>query len=118
MSTHREFCSGGGDDGRTACAANGKQPDGDTDESAIAAYRVGEDGALTRLDPPVPANGDPNGLAIAPSGRMLYAVNRGTATVSAFAIAGDGRIAPRGEPVPSGDDNPRGAVVTPDGRFV
>ena len=45
---------------------------------------------------PLPA---PHALAIAPSGKFLYATNIGDSTLSTFAIGEDGRLAASGTPI-------------------
>ncbi|TDE01023.1 beta-propeller fold lactonase family protein [Jiangella asiatica] len=100
-------------------------PDGEVayvayrDSGEVAAYRVGEDGELSLLAPPVSSRGTLTfGIALAPNGRSLYVSNLGSGTVTAFDVRADGTLARRGQPVPTGFANPRGLVVTPDGRSL
>jgi 6-phosphogluconolactonase (cycloisomerase 2 family) len=58
----------------------------DTDAGRVLIYSVGRSGALTELGD-VRADGDPFGLAMAPSGRTLYAALQGTDQVTAFSVA-------------------------------
>lgn len=57
-------------------------------------------------------------LVMAPDGRTLYVGNQGTDVISAFAIASDGSLTPRGPPVRSGALHTRVMSMTPDGRFL
>lgn len=62
----------------------------------------------------------PNTLAhihLHPSGRFLYASNRGHNSLAVFAVATDGTLTPRGH-VPSGGRTPRNFAITPNGRFL
>jgi 6-phosphogluconolactonase len=56
-------------------------------------------------------------LAIDPSGRSLYASNRGADDIAVFAIKKDGRLSPI-EHQSSGGKNPRGFGIDPTGRFL
>jgi 6-phosphogluconolactonase (cycloisomerase 2 family) len=105
-------------DGRTAYVAVGVDSVSGIDSNRIETYRVGADGALTRLAPPMDADGGPVSLAITPDGRTLYATNRDSGTLSVFLVAPGGRLTAVGDPVPSGALQPQGLAVTPDGRFL
>ena len=56
-------------------------------------------------------------IAIAPSGRFLYAANRLHNTIAVFRIAADGRLAFAGESSTMGD-TPRNFRIDPTGRFL
>ena len=98
-----------------------------TDEqgNSISAYRVGEDG---RLSPPfqtvstLPPDFDPAGnttaqLRVHPSGKFLYAPNRGHDSIACFAVdLASGGLTPIGR-VPT-EPHVRGFDIDPQGRFV
>jgi len=52
-----------------------------------------------------------------PSGRFLYASNRGLNTIAVFAIGADGRLQAVAQ-VPSGGRTPRGFCLDPEGRWL
>jgi 6-phosphogluconolactonase (cycloisomerase 2 family) len=105
-------------DGRFTYAANGVIPMTSDDFNSISGYRITSDGTLISLGPPATANQDPDALAVAPNGRTLYVVNRGTDTVLPFRIGADGQLRRLSDPVPSGAENARGIALTPDGKFL
>ena len=97
-----------------------------TDEqgNSITAYPVGEDGRLSaalQTISTLPAGADASGnstsqLRVHPSGRFLYAPNRGDDTIACFAIDADsGRLSAIGHI----DTEPhvRGIDIDPQGRF-
>jgi 6-phosphogluconolactonase (cycloisomerase 2 family) len=88
----------------------------DTDADRVLSYSVGKSGALTKLDE-TQTDGDPFELAMAPSGRTLYATAQGADQVASFSVSPNGRLTSPAY-VPSGGTNPRGVAVSPDGRFV
>jgi 6-phosphogluconolactonase (cycloisomerase 2 family) len=58
-------------------------------------------------------------LALAASGRRLFAVNPGGATIASFVVAEDGDLRPApGSPFSVGGSNPQGLAATPDGRHL
>jgi 6-phosphogluconolactonase len=60
----------------------------------------------------------PAEVAIHPSGRFLYASNRGQDAIAVFAIDGDtGRLTGRGH-VPTGGKNPRQFAIHPSGKYL
>jgi len=56
-------------------------------------------------------------VIVAPSGRFLYASNRGLNTIAVFAIGTDGRLAPVAQ-VPCGGRTPRGFCLDPLGHWL
>jgi DNA-binding beta-propeller fold protein YncE len=105
-------------DGRYAYTANGRNPVTGEVFNSVSAYRIDESGGLVSLGDPVTANVDPDALAVAPNGRTLYVVNRGTNTLLIFGIGTDGRLSQRGDPIPTGAEFARGVAMTPNGRFL
>lgn len=105
-------------DGRYAYTANGRNPVTGEVFNSISAYRIDGSGGLVRLGDPVTANVDPDALAVAPNGRTLYVVNRGTSTLLIFRIGTDGRLSQLGDPIPTGAESARGVAMTPNGRFL
>jgi DNA-binding beta-propeller fold protein YncE len=95
-------------------------------ESAIVAFSVGAEGALTKVGTPVQSDAKfehvgPEGLAVSPDGHSLYVGNYQGGTISTFAIAADGTLTPVGQPVMSGantESKPGWVAITPDGRHV
>jgi DNA-binding beta-propeller fold protein YncE len=78
----------------------------------MSAYAIGPDGLLSPLVPPVvPAGGGPFGIAVAPSGSVLYVANNWDSTVSAYAIGSNGLLTPVGVYVTGAF--PAGIVVVP-----
>lgn len=60
----------------------------------------------------------PADLHVHPSGRVVYATNRGDDTVAVFAVApGSGELS-LGQAVPTGGSWPRNFAVAPDGRLL
>ncbi|MGA5319374.1 lactonase family protein [Streptomyces seoulensis] len=70
---------------------------------SVARYAVEEDGARLRLLDTVPVDGDfPRQLALAPDGRLLFAANQRSGTVSVFHVdTGTGALSLAGEPFAS-----------------
>ena len=98
-----------------------------TDEqgNSISAYRVAEDGHLSppfQTVPTLPADFDPGGnstsqLRVHPSGKFLYAPNRGHDSVACFAIdPASGELTLIGR-VPT-EPHVRGFDIDPQGKFV
>jgi 6-phosphogluconolactonase len=64
------------------------------------------------------ADNHPADVHVAPSGRFLYASNRGDDTIAVFAVdAATGKLSPV-EQVPSGGKSPRNFTLDPTGRFL
>lgn len=107
-------------DGRFAYTANGRNPVTGQVFNSVSAYRIDGSGGLVSLGDPVTANVDPDALAVAPNGKTLYVVNRGTNTLLIFTIGTDGRLSPLGDgaPIPTGATFARGVAMTPDGRLL
>ncbi|MEU7422931.1 lactonase family protein [Streptomyces sp. NPDC040750] len=71
--------------------------------NSLARYAVEDDGARLRLLGTVPVGGDfPRQIAFSPDGRLLFAANQRSGTVSVFHVdAGGGGLRPAGEPFAS-----------------
>ncbi len=71
--------------------------------NSIARYAVEADGARLRLLGTVPVGGDfPRQIAFSPDGRLLFAANQRSGTVSVFQVdAGSGELRLAGEPFAS-----------------
>ena len=63
-------------------------------------------------------NTSPNGLALAPSKKFLYAVNSGNNTISTFSVASDGSLTQTGSQTPEGGSSPFAAVIDPSGKYL
>jgi 6-phosphogluconolactonase len=92
-------------------------------DDSISAYRVGTGGSLTRFQTtstlPPGFNGSNNtgaDIHVLPSGRFLYASNRGHDSIAMFAIEENGRLRSLGQIVT--ESHPREFDVSPDGRFL
>ncbi len=59
----------------------------------------------------------PNGLALLPSKKFLYAVNSRANTISIFNVASDGTLTFNGTPAPAGS-GPDAAVIDPTGKYL
>ncbi len=59
----------------------------------------------------------PNGLALLPSKKFLYAVNARANTISIFNVASDGTLTLNGTPAPAGS-GPDAAVIDPTGKYL
>ncbi len=57
-------------------------------------------------------------IQVHPSGRFLYASNRGADSIAVFSIAADGDVLSRIEVVPSGGRTPRAFAIDPSGRWL
>ncbi|MGH4031468.1 lactonase family protein [Actinomycetota bacterium Odt1-20B] len=69
-------------------------------DNSLTRYAVEEDGARLRLLDTVPVEGDfPRHIALSPSGRLLFAANQKSGSVSVFKVDGkNGELRPAGEP--------------------
>jgi 6-phosphogluconolactonase len=78
----------------------------------------GSNGAITTGAQTPPVNGTtPNGLALHPSKKFLYAVNSQAFTVSIFNVNSDGTLTLSGTPTPAGPV-PFAAVIDPTGKYL
>ncbi|MGD0793464.1 MAG: beta-propeller fold lactonase family protein [Terriglobales bacterium] len=59
----------------------------------------------------------PNGLALLPSKKFLYAINSRANTISIFNVASDGTLTLNGTPAPAGS-GPDAAVIDPTGKYL
>jgi 6-phosphogluconolactonase (cycloisomerase 2 family) len=59
----------------------------------------------------------PNGLALLPSKKFLYAVNSRANTISIFSVASDGTLALSGTPIQAGD-GPDAAIIDSSGKYL
>jgi 6-phosphogluconolactonase len=59
----------------------------------------------------------PNGLALLPSKKFLYAANSRANTISVFSVANDGSLSFSGTPTPAGN-GPDAAVIDPTGQYL
>lgn len=84
---------------------------------SISILDIGEDGTLTLSGTRIAGEGTFS-LLFSPTGGHLYAVNAFDATISIYTVEPDGNLEVLAEPVASGADEPRGIVLSPDGRFV
>ena len=98
--------------------------------NTVTAFRVATDGALltvpsTTVNPnPAPVGLDPVAVVISPDTQFLYVANRGSDTVTAFAI-GDGAVLTlipptnsKPNPISAQGTAPRGLAISSDGRFL
>jgi 6-phosphogluconolactonase (cycloisomerase 2 family) len=77
----------------------------------VAQLSIGTGGMLTLMNTATLATGSaPNSVAIDPAGRYAYVAERGSNTVSQFAIAADGSLTPLGTPAAAGSHP--AAIVT------
>jgi len=88
-------------------------------EGYVAAFEIGTDGALTPVPgSPFPAGSSPNGVAVDPTGKVVYVANVLSDDVSGYTINADGSLTPvPASPVPAGS-GPASVTVDPLGRFV
>jgi DNA-binding beta-propeller fold protein YncE len=88
----------------------------------ISPFSIGADGSLTPIACGLNCNAGlaPQGVAVAPNGRVVYAANLASNDVSPFSIGADGSLTPIACPGSSCDTgaNPYGVAVSPDGRFL
>jgi len=67
---------------------------------------------------PQEQNTSPNGLALLPSKKFLYAVNSFANTISIFNVAGDGSLTLSAAPTQEGGESPDLAVIDPSGKYL
>jgi len=90
--------------------------------SAVSSYALEADSVLTPITASLPTLGSANCWnAITPNGRFLYVSNSTSATISGFAVGGNGALTPIGSTVAA--SNPTGATnldiaVSRDGKFL
>src|SRR5262249_43986214 len=91
--------------------------------STVITFHVGADGSLsagiTESSLPNDFSGDNTGaeIAVHPSGKWLYASNRGHDSIAVFDVDGDGS-ARRVANTPSGGEDPRHFSLLPDGKAM
>ncbi|HVW22729.1 MAG TPA: lactonase family protein [Opitutaceae bacterium] len=73
--------------------------------------------SLSSLPPGFSGRNTAAEVVVHPSGRVLYASNRGDNSIAVFAIDGEGRLAPRAF-VPCGGRTPRGFGIDPEGGWL
>ena len=83
----------------------------------ISVLEIGEDGGPTLSGSRTAGEGTFS-LLFPPAGRHLYAVNAFDATVSAYTAEADGSLELLTPPVASGASEPRGILLSPDGKLV
>lgn len=92
-------------------------------DASLEAYRIGDDGLLTRIDRedtlPTSYTGKPWGghALLHPSGKYLYVSNRGADTLVAFTVESDGTVSKLSE-VPSGGKTPRCFAIDASGSWM
>jgi len=97
-------------------------PSGAVNGSAISSYSVLANGTLSPISQSLPTLGAANCWnAVTPDGKWVYVSNAGSATISGFAINGDGTLMPIGGTVVG--TNPEGSTnldiaVTADGKYL
>lgn len=86
---------------------------------SVAAYSIDQStGLLTWLATTALSSGDlPTSLALAPSGKYLYAANQGANTVSQLALQSDGTLVSLGADVPAGG-NPSAMAIDSAATFL
>jgi hypothetical protein len=85
----------------------------------VSAYRIGADGSLTQLSgSPFAAGNFPVSVAVDPTGKFAYVVNRNDSNVSAYRISADGSLTQLcGSPFATGS-LPVTVAVDPTGKFA
>ena len=86
-------------------------------------YEIGADGTLSDIGATPGGGNQPTGLGFTPDGEYLLATNRDSSdaapSISVFSVANNGALTlVPSSPVSIGIWDPRGVVVSPDGRFV
>lgn len=84
---------------------------------SISILDVGEDGGLTLSGTRIAGEGTFS-LLFSPTGPHLYAVNAFDATISAYTVAADGTLEILASPIASGANEPRGIMLSPDGKHI
>jgi 6-phosphogluconolactonase len=72
---------------------------------------------VSSLPPQFKGHNDAAEIAVSPSGKFLYASNRGSDTIAVFAIGRDGKLSPV-EYTPTQGKTPRGFAIDPTGRYL
>jgi 6-phosphogluconolactonase (cycloisomerase 2 family) len=97
---------------------------GGTQSGAVYQYAVGADGSLTPLNTAsVPTGLIPTSIVSDPSGRYVYVVNQGDATISQYVVGSGGGLAPLSPTVvniaaPFPAIGAYAASIDPSGRFL
>lgn len=94
-----------------------------TGDDTVQGYAIDADGTLTDIGATPDGGNQPTGLGFTPDGEYLLATNRDSTdaapSISVFSVAGNGDLTlVPSSPVSIGIWDPRGVVVSPDGRFV
>jgi 6-phosphogluconolactonase len=92
--------------------------------SAITGFRYNAQAGTLRklqtvssLPPGFKAHNDAAEIAVSPSGKFLYASNRGNDTIAVFAIGREGKLTPL-EYTPTQGKTPRGFAIDPTGHYL
>jgi 6-phosphogluconolactonase (cycloisomerase 2 family) len=86
--------------------------------SVLLLHIDGATGAITTgADTPQVVNTSPNGIALMPSKKFLYAVNSADNSISIFNVASDGTLTLTGTPTPV-SFGPLNAVIDPSGKYL
>jgi 6-phosphogluconolactonase len=72
---------------------------------------------VSSLPPRFKGHNDAAEIAVSPSGKFLYASNRGSDTIAVFAISPDGKLSPL-EYTPTEGKTPRGFAIDPTGNYL
>jgi 6-phosphogluconolactonase len=72
---------------------------------------------VSSLPPWFKGHNDAAEIAVSPSGKFLYASNRGSDTIAVFAIRRDGKLTPL-EYTPTQGKKPRGFAIDPAGNYL
>ncbi len=72
---------------------------------------------VSSLPPQFKGRNDAAEIAVSPSGKFLYASNRGSDTIAVFAISPDGKLSPL-EYTPTQGKTPRGFAIDPTGNYL
>jgi len=89
-----------------------------SDGSVLLLHIDGATGAITAgAKTPSTVNTTPNGVALLPSRKFLYAVNSFADTISIFNVAADGTLTLSGTPAQAGL-SPWAAVIDPSGKYL
>ncbi len=83
--------------------------------NTVSEYTIGATGVLTSIGTQA-TGGEPNAIAVAPSGRYLYVANWVDATLSEYTIGSDGTLTVIGT-VPTGS-NPGSVIIDPTSSYV